>query len=183
MTRVGPAESSERLDPPDRPARRRPGRRGLAVIAAVLVLAIAAAVAYAVVMAGRVGDEARQERDRADATAVAEQFALRMDNFSSDHLDRYARQINQLLTTKAKAKFDPVFKQFSQVYRQGHVSGSGRVLVAGIGEVDQDSATALVVHDMTARSDGGTQVHHYRWTVSLVKVQGHWRVDDFNQVS
>jgi hypothetical protein len=36
---------------------------------------------------------------------------------------------------------------------------------------------------MTAKSDGGTQVHHYRWTVSLVKVQGHWRVDDFNQVS
>lgn len=152
------------------------------MLAAALVVLLVAAVVYAVVMAGRVHAFEQQQRDGADAETVAEQFALRMDNFDSRHLGHYTRSVEKLLSTKAKAKFDPVFKQFAQVYRQGNVSGQGHVLVSGVATADQDSATVLVVHDMTAKSDAGTLAHHYRWNVSLVKVEGRWLVDDFNQV-
>lgn len=181
ITEVGSRGDSPHVD--DAPTRRpRPGARGLAVLAAVLVVVLVAAVVYAAIAAGHVRAYDQQQRDDAAAAAVAEQFALRMDNFDSAHLGRYTRSIEKLLSTKAKAKFDPVFKQFVQAYQQGNVSGQGHVLVSGVANADQDSATVLVVHDMTAKSDTGTLVHHYRWNVSLVKVQDRWLVDNFTQV-
>ncbi|HET8602546.1 MAG TPA: hypothetical protein VFM09_01330 [Marmoricola sp.] len=182
VTQVGAGGDADRLDETDTPARRRLGTRGLLLLAAVLFVVLVVAAAYAVVMYTRVHSFDAEDHQRADAVAVAEQFALRMDNFDSAHLNRYTSGIEKVLTTKAKAKFDPVFKQFAQVYAQGHVSGKGRVLVSGVGTLDQDSATVLVVHDMTAKSDSGTLVHHYRWSVSLDRVNGRWLVDDFNQV-
>lgn len=164
------------------PARRRPGRRGLAVIAGALFVLLVAGIAYAVVMATRVSAFDQQQRDRADAVGVAEQFALQMDNVDGAHMGSYARSIDKLLTTKARTKYRQVFSQVAQAYKQSHLTAHGKVLTAGVGEADSDSATVLVVHDMTAKSDAGTRLHHYRWSVDLVKVDGRWRVDDFSEV-
>jgi predicted metalloprotease len=170
--------------PDDRtvPTRHRPGRRGLAVIAAVLFVLLVAGIAYAVVMATRVSAFDQEQRDRADAVGVAQQFALKMDNVDGAHMGSYARSIDKLLTTKARTRYQKVFAQVAQAYEQSHLTAHGKVLTAGVGEADSDSATVLVVHDMTAKSDQGTRLHHYRWSVKLVKVDGRWLVDDFSEV-
>jgi len=182
ISEVGAQPVPHDPDEPAAPARRRPGRRGLAVIAAVLFVLLVAGIAYAVVMATRVSSFDQQQRDRADAIGVAQQFALQMDDVNGAHMDQYARSIDKLLTTKARTKYQKAFDQVAQAYKQSHLTAHGKVLTAGIGEADSDSATVLVVHDMTAKSDAGTRLHHYRWSVELVKVGGRWLVDDFSEV-
>ena len=56
------------------------------------------------------------------------------------------------------------------------------MLLTGVGDLDDDSASILVVHDADVTSTQGKVQHHYRWSVNLVKVKGEWLVDDFNPV-
>jgi len=170
-------------DAPDLPTRRRPGRRGLAGIAAVLFVLLVAGTAFAVVLATRVSSFDQQQRDQADALAVAEVFTRRMDNYDTAHFARYTESVKALLSTKAKAAFDEQYKSYEQQLSRGRsVSSTGKVLMAGVGESDSDSATVLVVHDVTAKSGKASVVHHYRWNVKLVKVGARWLVDDFSGV-
>lgn len=173
--RSGPATAA--------PARRRPTL--LIVVAAVSTLVLVAAVVLAVVMALQVRQHDRLERDRADAQAAAQQFALRMDNLRSEHVDSYVSNIEKLLTTKAKAQFKEQFASFKKIYEQASKKAAfkrtGKIVYVGVADADSDSATVLVVHDSTI--DGQSQSQHNRWTVSMRKIGDHWLVDDFTPVS
>jgi hypothetical protein len=165
-----------------RPARG-PGRRTVLVLSTVLavVLVAAAGVAFWLLAKDRAADERREAR--AQATAVASQFALRMDKVDGKDFDGYIKRINELLTTKAQAKNNETFKVLEQTYQAAKVTGSGKVLMTAVGDSDDDSATVLVVHDSEVTTTQGKVEHHYRWTVELVKVKGEWRVDDYNPVN
>ena len=63
------------------------------------------------------------------------------------------------------------------------MKGTGKVLLTAVGDSDDDSATVLVVHDASVTTTQGNIDHHYRWSVDVVKVNGEWRVDDFNPVN
>jgi Mce-associated membrane protein len=123
------------------------------------------------------------QKDRAAASSVAGQFALRMDKVDGTNFDSYIKGVNQLLTTKAKTKNTQVFDVMKQSYEAAKVKGSGKVLLTAVGSSDPDSATVLVVHDADVTTTQGSIQHHYRWTISQVKVNGSWLVDDFNPVN
>ena len=167
---------------PQRPALRVRARTvqlisiGLAVI---LVLAVAAAVWLG--LKSRSSDERQQER--ASATSVASQFALRMDNVDGTNFDGYIKGINELLTTKAKTKNKKTFDAIKESYEAAKVKGTGKVLLTAVGDDDEDSATVLVVHDASVSTTQGKIDHHYRWSVDVVKVDDSWLVDDFNPVN
>jgi len=167
---------------PQRPALRMRARTvqllsiGLAVI---LVLAVAAAVWLG--LKSRSSDERQQER--ASATSVASQFALRMDNVDGTNFDGYIKGINELLTTKAKTKNKKTFDAIKESYEAAKVKGTGKVLLTAVGDDDEDSATVLVVHDASVSTTQGKIDHHYRWSVDVVKVDDSWLVDDFNPVN
>lgn len=150
-----------------------------AVLALVLILAVAAAVWFEV-KANAADDE---QKDRSAASAVASQFALRMDSVDGVNFDKYILGVNKLLTTKAKTKNSKVFDVLKQTYAAAKVKGTGKVLLTAVGDSDSDSATVLVAHDASVTTTQGRIEHHYRWTVSLVKVNGSWLVDDFNPVN
>ena len=167
---------------PQRPARRI-GARAVwitcIVLAVVLVLATGAAVWFA--LKTKSADDAQKER--ASASSVASQFALRMDNVDGTNFDKYIKGINELLTTKAKTKNQKTFESIKQSYEAAKVKGTGKVLLTAVGDSDDDSATVLVVHDASVKTTQGNIDHHYRWSVDVVKVNGEWRVDDFNPVN
>jgi hypothetical protein len=123
------------------------------------------------------------DTERKEATAVAEQFALRMDNVDGSDFDGYIKGINELLTTKAKTENQKTFEAMKQSYAAAKVKGTGKVLVSGVSELDDDSASVLVAHDASVTTTQGDIERHYRWTVNVVKVNGEWRVDDFNPVN
>ena len=126
---------------------------------------------------------APSDTDRKQATAVAEQFALRMDNVDGTKFDAYTKSVNEMLSTKAKTKNAKVFDVMKKSYEAAKVKGTGKVLLSGVADIDSDSATVLVAHDASVTTSQGDIQHHYRWTVSLVKVGGKWLVDDFNPVN
>lgn len=123
------------------------------------------------------------EADRHKAVAVAEQFALRMDDVSGADPEGYAKKVGELLTTKQKAKFDKEFTDFQKLGISKDLEGSGTILASGLTEMDDDSATVLVAHDGNVKDAEGTTQRHYRWTVTLRKVDGEWLVDDFTPVT
>ena len=163
------------------PAPRRGGRRVRAVLAAVLIPLLVISIVVCGYLAYRVNHP--DEHDRAEAVATAQQFALRMDDVDGTKFPAYVKRVEQLLTTKAKAKNKQVFDSMGQTYAAAKIQGTGKVLLTGIAEIDPDSATVLVAHDATVKTTQGTLQHHYRWTVDLVKVGGTWLVDDFNPVN
>ena len=157
--------------------------RSVWVVSAVLAVLLVAATVAAVVFSTRLNGDKDRDRDRAAAVSVAEQFALRVDNFNGKSIDTYSKRIQALLTTKFKGEFDKQFEPFKEVYTQADATGTGKILVSGVGSSDEDSATVLVAHDALVKSKLGDQQRHNRWTVSVVKVQGTWRIDDFSPVS
>lgn len=180
---------------PDRPPRRRDGARVRGAIATALVVLLVlglAACAYLFHRLDHPNDEplnpfagaasVATDSDRRQATAVAEQFALRMDDVDGTDFDGYVAKIEQLLTTKAKTENAKVFDTMGQTYERAKIKGTGKVLLSGVAEIDPDSATVLVAHDASVTTTQGDLDHHYRWTVDLVKVDGTWLVDAFTPV-
>lgn len=167
-----------------------PERPGLSVRARTLHIVssvLALLLVLAVVAIGWFGLKAKSDRDaqqeRAAASNVASQFALRMDKVDGSDFESYIKDVNQLLTTKAKAKNTKVFDTMKESYQAAKVKGTGKVLLTGVGDFDSDSATVLVVHDASVNTTQGDIEHHYRWSVSLVKVKDAWLVDDFSPVT
>ena len=157
--------------------------RTLRILNSVLLLVLVLAVAAGVWFATRASSTEDAQKERAAASAVASQFALRMDKVDGTKFDVYTKGINQLLTTKAKTKNAPVFDAMKQSYATAKVKGTGKVLLTAVGDSDDDSATVLVVHDASVTTTQGDVEHHYRWSVDVVKVKGRWLVDDFNPVN
>lgn len=160
------------------------------ILAALTSLVLVAAVVVATVMFLKVRKADAADRDRADAVAAAEQFALRMDDFEGANLTAYVDSITPLLTTKEKTVFTQQFGAFKQVFEAAQKAakasgktkgGQGKIQLAGVADADADSATVLVAHDSTLA--GQSQALHFRWTVSMRKVGGTWLVDDFVPVS
>jgi len=149
------------------------------ILAGVLLVAIGGALWLWL----KTRTDADQQKERAAATNVATQLALRVDTFDGKNIDRYSKSIQALLTTKYKAEFDKQFEPFEQAFTQAKATGTGKILASGVGAFDADSATVLVVHDALVKSTVGNQERHLRWTVDLVKVDGRWLVDDFNPVN
>ncbi|MET0997554.1 MAG: hypothetical protein ABWX73_02465 [Marmoricola sp.] len=177
-------------------APQRPASKGRAVLAGVLVVLLVlslVACGYLAYRLSHLNDEplnplsgapaAPGDKDRKQATAVAEQFALRMDKVDGTKFDDYVKSVNQLLTTKAKTKNTQVFDVMEKSYAAAKVRGTGKVLVSGVADLDDDSATVLVAHDASVTTTQGQIEHHYRWNVSLAKVDGKWLVDDFEPVN
>jgi Mce-associated membrane protein len=166
----------------ERPASR-VRKRTLRIVAAVLAVLLVLAVAAAVWLGVLVSHDDDAQKSRAAASSVASQFALRMDSVDGTNFDNYIKGVNQLLTTKAKAKNTQVFDVMKQSYEAAKVKGTGKVLLTAVGDSDADSATVLVVHDADVTTTQGNIQHHYRWSINLVNVNGSWLVDDFNPVN
>jgi len=177
-TNAGTEDPGEQQRPAP-PVRARTVRVLSAVLAVVLVVAAGAAV-WLWLKTQTVDDE---QKERAAASNVATQLALRVDTFDGTDIDEYSKSIQALLTTKYKAEFEEQFEPFKQLFTQAKATGTGKIIMSGVGSADSDSATVLVVHDAMVKSQLGDQQRHLRWTVDLVKVDGRWLVDDFNPVN
>ena len=66
------------------------------------------------------------------------------------------------------------------------LKSDGDVLRTAVAQIDDSSATALVIADAHATSVFGERVRHFRWEVSLVRDPddaNRWLVDDFEAVA
>lgn len=159
-----------------------PGRLR-AIMAAVLVLLLVVAVTFGVWGYTRLSDAEDELDARVDAVSVAEQFAVSVNNYDSASVDDYKSSVSDLLSTKFRAEFDSAMEDIVAQVQEAQMESSGEVLASGVATIDDDSARVLVVSDATVATVFDERQRHFRWEVSLVKVQGEWLVDDFSPVA
>jgi Mce-associated membrane protein len=158
------------------------GRRARWTMAVVLVLLI---VVAGVVLAVSYPRERAYQTDvanRADVVRVAERFTTLANNYDVASIGGYQKSIAPLLTTKFRSDFRQAMRDIVASVKKSKMTSHGQVLASAVSGIDQDSATALVVADAKVTSIYDTRARHFRWKVSLVKVNGHWLVDDFQPV-
>jgi len=161
------------------------GRLMFPIAAAVLAVVFVVATILAIAGYRDAHSADQQDSDRAAAVTAAEQFALRMDDFRAASAADYTAAIEKLLTTKGKADFAQVQSVIGQVFAatqptqadkaKGVLAPNGKIVYAGVSDIDADSATVLVAHD-TAVS-GAAKSLNFRWTVALKKIGKTWLVD------
>jgi Mce-associated membrane protein len=151
------------------------------LVTAALVLLLVVATTFAALMWHQHRQDSRTEDDRNAAVNAAEQFTLRLDSFDYKDLGAYSKRVTALLTDKMKADFEGSFKGFNSAFKAIQITSKGTVLSAGVQDIDQDSATVLVIHDVNVKSKGCVQPPYKRMSVDLRKVKGKWLVDDFKE--
>ncbi len=152
-------------------------------MAAVLVLLLIAAVAGLVWGITRVRSADAELDARADVVRVAEQFTVSVNNYDSASADKYKSSVTPLLSTKFAADFDKAMQDIVTQLKASKMKSDGKVLASGVATLDDDSARVLVVSDASVTTVFDTRARHFRWEISLVKVDGKWLVDDFTPVA
>lgn len=174
------------MTPDDDPERHekdpaRAGRRGLVLAGALaLVVVVAAAVAaWSFVRLDAVEDELDA---RGEAARVAERFAVAVNNYDSASVEDYQETVGDLLSTKFRSEFESAMEDIVLQVQEAQMASQGEVLASGVAALDDDSARVLVVADASVKTVVDERQRHFRWEVSLVKVDGAWLVDDFTPV-
>ena len=152
-------------------------------MAAVLVLLLVAAVAAGVWGITRLRSAESELDARADVVLVAEQFTVAVNNYDSASVDNYKSTVGDLLSTKFRAEFEKAMEDIVAQVQQAKMDSEGKVLASGVATIDDDSARVLVVSDATVKTVFDQRERHFRWEISLVKVDGKWLVDDFTPVA
>ena len=174
--------------------------RGRLVLAVVLACALVVAVVVGIVVTARyVGDDDEassgskvdaslsdelEERERVKTAAGT--FVANVNTYDSEDIDAFRKRLDGLLT--------PSFAQSNKVFvdsiiktmKTTKLKSDGEVLRTAVAQIDDSSATALVIADAHATSVFGERVRHFRWQVSLVRDPddaSRWLVDDFEPVA
>lgn len=173
----------------------RPGDQGTAlpnlatVLAIVCVLALIATVWVGLWLKHRSDEAAQADQDRADVVAAAQRFTETWNTFKPKQVSQYINQVSPLLTTKFRTQFNNAAQDVIRGIQQQRLSSQGKVLtdgegtpLVGIATIDPDSAEVLVASDARRVSGGQAVLRHWRWQISLDKVDGKWLVDSFKEV-
>jgi Mce-associated membrane protein len=163
----------------------RPGDSGglRAAMAAVLVLLLVVAVGVGIWGFTRLSAAEDELDARSAVVRVAEQFAVSVNNYDSDSVEDYKASVSELLSTKFRAEFDSAMEDIVAQVQEAEMESEGKVLASGVATIDDDSARVLVVADAAVTTVFDERERHFRWEVSLVKVEGEWLVDDFSPVA
>jgi hypothetical protein len=162
------------------------------VLLGVLVVALLASCGTLIwLLAGRRGEADDLQRERESVMAQTDQFMLRMGTYGPELLDdkgqmpEYRSRVEAVITPKFATSFEKQAGTAEQLVAQAGVSRTADVFATGVSTIDSDSATALVAGTFTdSYQKGGRQEPiPFRISVSLVKTDGKWLVDDFTPVT
>jgi Mce-associated membrane protein len=182
---VTPTHERPDSDDPGSTAEHGKGARGGApvLVAVLLTLVLVAALAVAVWSGTRLQTAEEGLEARSDVVRAAERFTVAVNNYDSESVDDYQADVSELLSTKFRSEFESAMEDIVLQVRQAEMSSQGEVLASGVATLDEDSARVLVVADAAVETVADQRQRHFRWEVSLVKVDGEWLVDDFAPVA
>ena len=163
----------------------------LGLLGLLIALLLASAGSFIWLAAGRLGNEqADLQAQRERVMSTAEQFMLRLGNHDPSMLDAqgqmpdYRRLVEELSTTKLKTQLEGAdFQIAEKITDQAGLTRSTQVFATGVESIDQDSATVLVAGLVTDSytKQASPEPEAFRFSISLVKVDGAWLVDSFGR--
>lgn len=158
-------------------------------LAALCVLTVIGGAVLMGWLNGETEDNTAAEQDRIEAMQAAERFTETWNTFRPKDADTYLERVSPLLSTKFRTEFEDAAEDVVTGITQQRLFSKGEVLkdgdgvpLVGIASIDGDSAEVLVVSDAKRVAGGQRVLRHWRWQVSLVKVDGEWLVDSFEEV-
>ena len=165
-------------------------RWGLATLLAVLcTLTLIGGIVLLFWLQDRTDDIADAEQDRIEAMQAAERFTVEWNTFRPTEVDDYIDRVTPLLSSKFEGEFTNAAPDVVEGITQQRLFSKGEVLrdgdgvpLVGVSSIDADSAEVLVVSDAKRVANRQRVLRHWRWQVSLVKVDGEWLVDKFKEV-
>lgn len=158
-------------------------RKLMAAVFIGLVTVSALATVALLVLLGRIEDTDSAADSRRDVVRVAERFTVQVNNYDSQSVDDYKTAVSSMLSTKFSDEFDKAMEDIVKSVQEAEMDSEGKVLASGVASLDQDSAQVLVVADADVQTVFDTRQRHFRWEISLVRVDGEWLVDDFTPVA
>lgn len=185
MTSNNPQGSDVSATP--QPSRDRSDSRLRWLVAAVLGVIIVVCLVLVVLEVTTVRPKAEADEANHDAqshaVSAAERFTVQFNTYDSDHLSSYEKSLKSMMSPKFRASFEKAITQVEASIKQGKVKSKGEVLKSAVASQDADSAQVLVVSDANARTIYDPSVaRHFRWEISLVKINGRWLVDSYEPV-
>jgi hypothetical protein len=165
-------------------------RPGLAtVLAALCALTLVAGIVLVFWLHGQSQEDADAEQDRIAVMQAAETFTETWNTFRPTEMNDYVDRVAPLLSTRFATEFTDASKDLVTSVTEQRLFSKGGVLtdaddipLVGIASIDSDSAEVLVVADANRVANRQRVVRHWRWQISMVKVDGEWLVDDFEEV-
>ena len=154
-----------------------------AFLTVVAVVAAVALILEVTVLRPRSEEVSSVQQSRSDVTRAAERFAVQVNNYDVSSVDDYQAGISPLLSPKFKGEFDKAMTDIVESVKQAKMTSYGEVLTSAVASLDPDSAQVLVVSDANVKTVFDTRARHFRWEVSLVKIDGQWLVDNFTPVA
>jgi len=159
----------------ERPSRRRRFGALSLVLAALLVLAVAAAVTFGVLLSRRVA--AADAGTQALATARA--YAVTVTSYDYRHLDRNFADVLDGATGEFKDQYAGASQALRGLITRAMASAKGDVLAAGIQSESPDRVEVLVFVDqsITNASTPAPKLDRTRVLMTLTPHDGRWLVD------
>jgi Mce-associated membrane protein len=159
----------------ERPSiRRRFGGLSL-VLAVLLVLAVAAAVTFGVLL----GRRAAADHAGAQALATARAYAVTLTSYDYRHLDRNFADVLDGATGEFKDEYAGAGRALRRLITQAKATAKGNVLAAGIQSESPDRVEVLVFVDqsITNASTPAPRLDRTRVLMTLTPHDGRWLVD------
>lgn len=161
-------------------------RRTLFFTALAVGLLAALVLAWTSVGTGKQSDD---RATREDVMSLASQFMLRKETFgpddldSSAHLTDYQKRVHELISAKLAASFDKDLPAAEALVAKQGLSSAAKVYATGVSTLDADTATVLVTGATSySYTEGQSGQAVFRTTVTLVRIDGAWKVDGFAEL-
>ena len=153
----------------------------LMVLAGLLVALSIAAVVFA--LQARAAAEERTEREA--AMRYAQQTLLNLFTISAESLDEDIQQVLDGATGQFRQEFSQGSENLREIVNTNQVVSEGKIVESGLVRLEDDTATALLVVDVTVRNkenpEGGFDSHRVKlelerqgdqWLTSFLEVVG-----------
>jgi Mce-associated membrane protein len=186
---LAPEEDSEPDDGGSAPARvalgalRRFGGTGPPVVPGWVLVALAAALAGTLVVAGVLlaqPSDTAVENDTEAAQAAAERAIVPLLSYDAQHLDESAAAAQPFMTSSEKSEYDKLFAVIRQNAPRTGTVVNAKYLASGIVRSGTDQVDVFVLVNQVTRNKQHPKVpvvYKNQVTVSMAKVGGEWLVD------
>jgi Mce-associated membrane protein len=143
-------------------------------VAAVLVLAVAAAVTFGVLLQQR----AATDRAGAQALATAKAYAVTVTSYDYQNLDRNFADVLDGATGEFKDQYSGASQTLRQLIANAKATAKGTVLGAGISSASPDQVQVVVFVDQSISNAATTQprIDRNRVLMTLTPHDGRWLV-------
>jgi len=179
-----PVEDATEEPAPDEEAPK-PVSRTAFRAAVVLAIVFFVGTVVAVVFAAQQHRELQQSKDaRAGVEQVASRMTSALLTYDYRDLDKTKKAVLALATGKFRTDYDQNFGGLSSLFTTTKGQSTATVKDVFVSSIDNNTATAIVVFDERTQGTSGQHLNVDLYLrLSLVKVNGQWRVDDVTNLN